>query len=79
MMAISMKDSSLRRSGNQTLPGPPPQADSAPVNEVWPELAPLLQTKYCGKPLFPPGGVIPPRPLTSKARSRGDSHTPNGT
>src|ERR1017187_961537 len=51
-----------RRSGNQTLPGPPQFVYAAPRSFV-PAEAPLEQT-YCeGEPLFPPGGVTPPRPV----------------
>src|SRR6516225_10875852 len=44
MMAMSMNDSFLRRSGNQTLLGPPPQAASARPKFVCPDEEPLLQT-----------------------------------
>ena len=63
MMARSMKDSSFRRSGNQTLLIPPPQAVSAAPRLACPEEVPLLQVKNWGEPLFPPGGVMPPAPL----------------
>src|SRR5215831_7917509 len=59
----------LRRSGNQTLPGPP-QFASAVVRSFAPAEAPLLQTYWLestltpavpeGAPVLPPGGVIPP-------------------
>ncbi len=62
---MSMNDSSLRRSGNQT---PEPIAVQAavappgPARVVAPDVAPLRQAYCVGKPVFPPGGVIPPRP-----------------
>jgi hypothetical protein len=43
MMAKSIKDSLLRRSGNQTLLIAPPQAVSAGPRLVCPEEVPLLQ------------------------------------
>src|SRR5450755_2153254 len=50
-----------RRSGNQTLPGPP-QLVYAVGRSLVPAEPPPAQT-YCeGDPVFPPGGVIPPRP-----------------
>src|SRR5271168_3078018 len=65
MIDISIKCSSLRRSGKKTpvvLPGVP-QACSAGPSDVCPDEEPLLQAKNCGKLLLPPGGVIPPRPV----------------
>src|SRR6267143_7264837 len=50
-----------RRSGNQTLPGPP-QCVYAVARSFVPAEPPPAQT-YCeGAPVLPPGGVIPPRP-----------------
>jgi hypothetical protein len=43
-MSISMNGWSLRRSGNQTLLSPPPQAVSAADSVIWPEDAPVAQT-----------------------------------
>src|ERR1039458_272552 len=51
-----------RRSGNQTLPGPPQFAVAVGRSFV-PDGAPLAQTYCDGAPLFPPGGVTPPRPV----------------
>ena len=53
----------LRKSGNQTLLGPPPHATFAAVKSFVPALAPVLHTKDAEAPLFPPGGVIPPGPV----------------
>src|SRR6266853_1227073 len=76
----------LRRSGNQTLPGPP-QFANAVVRSFVPAEAPLLQTYWLeptltpavpeGAPVLPPGGVIPPRPDqygTSECRYPASAH-----
>src|SRR5215472_2197464 len=57
-------------SGNHTLPGPP-QAAYAAARLLVPAEPPAAQTYWEGDPVFPPGGVIPPRPVqygTSECR-----------
>ena len=69
MISMSIKDSSRRRSGNQTVLFWAPQAVCAALRLVAPDVFPSLQAKNCGEPLFvygtpfEPGGVIPPWPV----------------
>src|ERR1017187_7998740 len=66
----------LRRSGNQTLPAPP-QFVYAVARSLVPAEPPAAQTYCPGEPVFPPGGVIPPRPVqygTSEWRYPASAH-----
>src|SRR6202040_4139252 len=51
-----------KRSGNQTLPAPP-QLVYAVARSLVPADPPAAQTYCDGEPVFPPGGVMPPRPV----------------